>query len=55
MRWFARNWLEIVIVIGIGLVGYGCYLIWLPLAPLSVGGLLLLFALVALFAPRKSE
>lgn len=49
MKWLREWFREILIVLGIGLIGYGCYLIWLPLAPLTVGSLFLFFAILPYF------
>lgn len=39
---------EFLIIAGIALVGYGCWLIYLPAAPIAVGVLFLLFAIAPL-------
>lgn len=44
---------DILIFIGLILVGYGLYLIWLPLAPLIIG--ILLFIIGAIGAYNKGH
>lgn len=43
---------EFLIVVGISLIGYGCYLIWAPLAPLVVGMIFLAFGVLPLLIRR---
>ncbi len=40
---------DVLIVSGLGLLGYGLYLIWPPLMPLVTGGLLLFIGLLGAF------
>lgn len=55
MKVVAAFFQEFLIVSGIALVGYGCYLVWPPLAPLVVGCIFLLFGLLPLLIRRGEK
>jgi hypothetical protein len=40
---------DILIFIGLVLVGYGLYLIWMPLVPLVIGALLFLVGIIGIW------
>ena len=40
---------DILILLGFGLIGYGIYLIWPPLTPLILGALMLIIGLFGAF------
>lgn len=48
---------EFLIVASLGLIGYGCYLIYVPASFIVVGGLLLFFAVLPTIAAmlRRGE
>lgn len=44
MKWIDGN--DILIFVGLVFMGYGLYLIWIPLTPLVIGLLLVLFGVI---------
>jgi hypothetical protein len=57
MRRFRESWpfdlLDVVALLGLLILGYSLALIWVPLAGIVVGSLLIVYAFVAALPPRR--